>query len=97
MLEGPALGSYNFSRIDHQLEVLAASGKRLMVDVVDHAFGPPWQKFDPAVLPAYLNAPEYGGWALETKGGCAKIWLPSVMARYIAPAGRKEPPPPASK
>jgi hypothetical protein len=85
VLEGATPDSYDFHRIDHQLEVLSKHGKRLMVDVVDHAFGPAWRKFDSTVLPAYLDAPEYGGgWAREAKGGCAKIWLPSVMDRYIA-------------
>ena len=88
----PSRGVYDFSMIEHDLQLAQARGKGLFVEVLDRFFTP-----NARYLPQYmLDEPEYGGGLARQyddrrpgrtpvpAGWIARQWDPEVRARFQA-------------
>lgn len=71
----PEKGMYDFSKIEHDLGLLANEGKQLIVFIIDVSY---WKK---SALPDYLS--QYDSYS-EGNGFCPIRWHPEVVDRFIA-------------
>ena len=71
----PEKGKYDFSQIQHDLDLLAKYGKQLIVFIIDVSY---WKR---SALPDYLA--EYDSYS-ENDGWCPIRWHPEVVERFIA-------------
>ncbi len=71
----PEKGKYDFSKIQHDLDLLAKDDKQLIVFIIDVSY---WKR---SALPDYLA--EYDSYS-ENDGWCPIRWNPEVVARFIA-------------
>ncbi len=85
----PERGVYNFDRIETDVELLEAYGKKLWIQLQDATF---YDQYQPA--PAYMLSDEFSGGAVrqhtdegETEGWVVKRWNPAVRERFAALLG----------
>ncbi len=79
----PRKGEYDFGPIERDLALLAAHHKRLVIQIMDRAFG---AKSPDHIVPEYMmSEPQFGGALVRMRNGyAARLWEQPVMDREIA-------------